>query len=151
MSDLNEKARLSLGLNMPSANDLIRREDFKSDVEYKRALVDMAAKLNDPEVRRALRNDASEQAEQDEREARKQQEEEHARIRRSVTIDDMDRRNIDKEATRLAHADVAAGRISPSELGARIVEHAEKLTSKRKEEKASAEQLNAMIRAQWRA
>ena len=150
MNKLSDKVKQSLGLNMPSANDLIRRGDFKSETDYLRALVEMSERLNNPDVRRALRNAANEQAEQDEKDAKKQRKKEYDRIRSAVTLDELDKRNIDREATRLARTDIAAGTIPPSELGARIVEHADRLTNKRKDELAAAAQFNATIREQWR-
>ena len=148
--DARKKLKMALGFDLPSATDIVRREDYKTDAEYYRALVDVSAKINDPVVKNELRKAAREQVDLDEKAVREQQRKEHAQIRSQITLDSVDEENVNREATRLAHSDLAAGKISASQLGARIMHHAEALTDKRKDELASSAQFNAAIREQIR-
>lgn len=78
--------------------------------------------------------------------AREAQSAAYKTIRANASLDGLDRRNIDTEAADLARRDLAANRITASDLGAAIERHAAELSEKRKDEKASAQLFNAMIR-----
>ena len=65
-----------------------------------------------------------------------------------MELDSLDKRNIDAEAAELARRDLAANRIGASDLGEAIEKYAVQLSEKRKNEKASAELFNRMLRGQ---
>lgn len=144
----NEHERLAsmFGLNMPTVDDIVKREDYKSEAEYLAALVDFSAKLDKPEVQRALRRAGRERIAENDEAIRKEQREEYASIRQSVKLDSVDEESINKEAERLAQADLAEGKIKYSQLGKAMKEYGDALTAKRKDEIASKQQFNGLLR-----
>ena len=87
------------------------------------------------------------QARREEQE-RKAQSENYKAIRSSVSLDSVDKHNIDEEAAALARRDLSANRIAASDLGATIEKYAAELTEKAKDSKASSALFNAMLRGQ---
>ena len=83
-----------------------------------------------------------------EEQARKAQSENYKAIRSSVSLDSVDKHNIDEEAAALARRDLSANRIAASDLGATIEKYAAELTEKAKDSKASNALFNAMLRGQ---
>ena len=79
---------------------------------------------------------------------RKAQSENYKAIRSSVSLDSVDKHNIDEEAAALARRDLSANRIAASDLGATIEKYAAELTEKSKDSKASSALFNAMLRGQ---
>lgn len=69
-------------------------------------------------------------------------------IRSCIGLDSVDKKNIDAEAAELARRDLGAGRIAASDLGESIEKYAVQLSEKRKNEKASAELFNRILRGQ---
>ena len=65
-----------------------------------------------------------------------------------MSLDSVDKHNIDEEAAALAHRDLSANRIAASDLGATIEKYAAELTEKAKDSKASNALFNAMLRGQ---
>ena len=56
MGDITKKKLVAaLGMNMPSVHDIVKRENYKTEEEYLSALVETSSKLNNPEVKAALR------------------------------------------------------------------------------------------------
>ncbi len=150
MNNSKEKLRAALGMNTPEATDIIKRNDYKTQAEYLSALVEFSSKLNDPDVKRALRMAEREQVEEDEQEVRKAQRKEYGELLKAVELGELDQKAVEREATRLAHDDLAAGRIGVSEHGERIIKYAKELTEKRRQEIATAKQFNDSIRNTWR-
>ena len=146
MDNIKEKLVSQLGFNAPSAAELVSRDDYDSEQEYLSALVSTAAKLDSPEVKRALRQAGRERVEIDEEAERERQRREYKDIRASVRLDSVDEQNIAREATSRARADLAAGKISPFELGERIEAYTESLTKSTKDQKAANQQINSMFR-----
>ena len=146
MDNLKEKLVSQLGFNAPSAADLVSRDDYDTEEEYLSALVTTAAKLDSPEVKRALRQAGRERMEIDEEAERERQRKEYKFIRGSVKLDSTDKQNITREATSRARADLAAGKISPFELGERIAAYTESLAKDTKDRKAANQQINAQLR-----
>lgn len=68
-------------------------------------------------IRSRLKSELRERAEREQREA---QSAAYTDIRANVSLDELDRRNIDTQAAELAHRDLAANRIAVSELGTAI-------------------------------
>ena len=83
-----------------------------------------------------------------EEQERKAQSENYKAIRSSVSLDSVDKHNIDEEAAALARRDLSANRIAASDLGATIEKYAAELTEKAKDSKASSALFNAMLRGQ---
>lgn len=55
-----------------------------------------------------------------------------------MSLDSVDKHNIDEEAAALARRDLSANRIAASDLGATIEKYAAELTEKAKDSKAAA-------------
>ena len=144
-NNLKEKCAVALGLNMPSVDEIVKREDYKTDGEYYSALVDVSFKMNSPEVKRALRRAGRNDIAENEAEIRKEQRKEYAHIRDSVKLDSTDESMIDEEARRLAQADLAKGKITYSQFGKAVKEYGDALTAKRKDERATKEQFNGLL------
>ena len=144
-----EKARLeaALGVNMPTAAELVRREDYKTELEYLSALADMAVKLENPDVKRALRQSGRASVDEQEADVRAKQREEYARIRAEVQLDQLDEAEINHEATRRAREDMASGKIQFSGMGEAIERYGKELTEQRKDAKASQQQFNEYLRS----
>ncbi len=142
----NERLASMFGLNMPTVDDIVKREDYKSEAEYLTALVDFSSKMDNPEVQRALRRAGREKVAESDEAIRKEQREEYASIRQSVKLDSTDEEAINKEAERLAQADLAKGKIKYSQLGRAVKEYGDALTAKRKDEIASKHQFNGLLR-----
>lgn len=145
-----EKMRAALGMNMPEATDIIKRDNYKTDEAYLSALVEFSAKLKDPEVQRTLRKAEREQIEYNEEEVRKAQQKEYDELLKTVELGELDQKAVEQEATQRAHDDLAAGKIGVSEHGERIIQYARELTDKRKHEIAAAKQFNNSLRNTWR-
>lgn len=148
---IQAKAAAAFGLNAPTAEDVIKRSDYPDDVTYTVALARMQKEMDTPEFRAAMRKTGVVRQQESEEEERKQQREEFAEIRKAITLDELDRQNVDAEAQRLAKMELAQGKIMASEYGDAILRHAEKLTEKAKDRKAENMMFNAMIRKQYRA
>ena len=143
-----EKARAALGLDLSSPLDLVSRSDYPDDEAYLDAATRAEMERSNPEYRSIRSRLKAELRQRTEQEERKAQAENYKAIRSSVSLDDLDRRNIDAAAADLARRDLAAGRISASMLGKSIESYAEKLGEKRKDEKAGNALFNAMLRGQ---
>ena len=144
------KAAAAFGFNQPNPEDIIHREDYASDAEYAVALARMTQTMATPEYRAAARKVGVVAHQQNEEAERKRQREEFERIRKEITLDELDQQNVDAEAQRLAKIELAQGKIMASEYGDAILRHAEKLTEKAKDRKAENMMFNAMIRKQYR-
>ena len=142
----NERLASMFGLNMPTVDDIVKREDYKSEAEYLTALADFSSKMEKPEVQRALRRAGRDRIAENDEAIRKEQREEYTKIRQSVKLDSTDEDAINKEAERLAQADLASGRIKYSQLGKAVKEYGDTLTAKRKDEIASMQQFNGLLR-----
>lgn len=143
---IKAKAASAFGLDQPSALDVVHRENYKSDVDYIHALTETQAKMDNPEYQKAARKVAAEDRRRQEEEIRKAQRREYDEILKSVKLDDIDKRAIDKEAAQEARRDLAAGKITLSELGQRIESYGEKLTDQKRRERAASIQFNRCLR-----
>ena len=143
---IRQKAAAALGLNMPSPEDVLHREDFNSDAEFAVALARMTQTMNTPEYRSAARKVGVTAQKQNEDEEREAQRKEYAEIRKSVTLDSVDLEQIDKEALHRARQQLAEGKIGASQLGEAVEQIAKQLTEKAKDRKAGNIQLNAAFR-----
>lgn len=143
-----EKVAAALGFNQPSALDVVRREEFKSDADYIHALTETQAKMDDPEYQRAARKVAEEDRRRQEKAIREEQRKEYSEILKTVKLSDLDRRTVDTQAAELARRDLAAGRIFASDLAGRIEHYAEELTEKKKRDLAAGIQFNRCLRGE---
>lgn len=137
-----------MGLDQPSAFDLVDRRKYADDESYLDAVIKADMERNNPEYQAARRRLKAEYRERMEREQRAEQEAAYKQIRSTVQLDGLDRREIDAQAAEMAQRDLVAGRISSSGLGKAIEDYAKKLTEKRKDTKASNQLFNAMLRGQ---
>lgn len=137
-----------MGLDQPSAFDLVDRRKYADDESYLDAVIKADMERNNPEYQAARRRLKAEYRERMEREQRAEQEAAYKEIRSTVQLDGLDQREIDTQAAEMARRDLAAGRISASSLGKAIEDYAKKLTEKRKDTKASNQLFNAMLRGQ---
>ena len=137
-----------MGLDQPSAFDLVDRRKYADDESYLDAVIKADMERNNPEYQAARRRLKAEYRERMEREQRAEQEAAYKQIRSTVQLDGRDQREIDTQAAEMARRDLAAGRISASGLGKAIEDYAKKLTEKRKDTKASNQLFNAMLRGQ---
>lgn len=144
---IREKAKAAFGFDLSSALDLVKRGDYDSDEAYLDACT-RAELERSPEYRAARGRLKAEYRARQEKEQRAAQGEAYRSIRAAVALDDLDRRNIDEQAASLARRDLAAGRITASGLGDAIANYAEKLGEQRKDEKASGQLFNKLLRGQ---
>lgn len=147
-ASVEEKAKAALGLDLSSALDLCNRNDYDTDEQYLDACTRAELERSNPEYRAARSRLKTEYRARQEAEQRKAQAENYKTIRSSVSLDSVDQHNIDTEAAELARRDLAANRISASELGATIEHYARELSEKKKDSKASNALFNAMLRGQ---
>ena len=145
---LREKVADKLGLNLPSGLDIVSRTDYGSEKAYLDAAAAAEMEHSTPEFRATRRRVEAELRQRQEADERKRQTTKYNAIRSCVELDSLDKRNIDAEAAELARRDLAANRIGASDLGEAIEKYAVQLSEKRKNEKASAELFNRMLRGQ---
>lgn len=145
---VKEKAKTALGLDLSSALDLVKRGDYDSDEAYLDACTRAVLERSSPEYRAARSRLKVEYQARREEQERKAQSENYKAIRSSVSLDNVDKHNIDEEAAALARRDLSANRIAASDLGATIEKYAAELTEKAKDSKASSALFNAMLRGQ---
>ena len=141
-----EKARAALGLDLSSALDLVSRSDYDSEEAYLDAATRAELGRNSPEYRSIRSRLKAELRQRTEQEERKAQGEAYKTIRAGVSLDSVDRKDIDTEAADLARRDLAAGRISASALGATIEQYARDLSEKKKDSKAANQLFNQLLR-----
>lgn len=137
-----------MGLDQPSAFDLVDRSRYADDESYLDAVIKADMERNNPEYQAARRRLKAEYRERMEHQQRVEQEAAYKEIRSAVQLSGLDQREIDTEAANLARRDLAAGRISASGLGKAIEDYAKQLSEKRKDEKAVNQLFNAMLRGQ---
>lgn len=137
-----------MGLDQPSAFDLVDRSKYADDESYLDAVIRTDMERNNPEYQAARRRLKAEYRYRQEREQRAAQEAAYKEIRSTVQLDGLDRREIETQAAEMARRDLAAGRISTSGLGEAIEQYAQELSEKRKDTKASNQLFNAMLRGQ---
>ena len=137
-----------MGLDQPSAFDLVDRSRYADDESYLDAVIKADMERNNPEYQAARRRLKAEYRERMVHQQRVEQEAAYKEIRSAVQLSGLDQREIDTEAANLARRDLAAGRISASGLGKAIEDYAKQLVEKRKDTKASNQLFNAMLRGQ---
>lgn len=145
---VKEKAKAAFGFDLSSGLDLVKRSDFDSDESYLDACTRAELERSSPEYRAARSRLKAEYRARQEEQERKAQAESYKAIRANMTLDSVDKHNIDEEAADLARRDLAANRIPASELGATIERYAQELSEKKKDSKASNALFNAMLRGQ---
>lgn len=143
---IKAKAAAKMGLDQPSALDLVSRRDYSSDEAYLDAAVKAELERSNPEYQAIRRRLAAEYRERNEETERKAQAEKYKEIRSNVQLWDTDIRAIDAEAAEMARRDLAAGRIGASEVGKTIEKYAKELTEKRKDTKAANQHFNEILR-----
>ncbi len=143
-----QKIATKLGLDQPSPFDLVDRSKFADDESYLNAVIAAKMAQNNPEYQEAQRKIRAEFLEREERKRDEAREEAYKKIRAEIKLDSVDVNEINAKAAELAKRDLAAGKINASDLGTAIVQHAQELTEKRKDTKASNKVLNAMLRGQ---
>ena len=145
---IREKAKAAFGFNLSSALDLVKRSDYDNDEAFLDACTRAELERSSPEYRAARNHLKAEYRARQEAEQRQAQGEAYKAIRAGITLDDLDRRSIDEQAADLARHDLAAGRITASGLGDAIANYAEKLGEQRKNEKASGQLFNKLLRGE---
>lgn len=135
-----------MGLDQPSAFDLVDRSKYADDESYLDAVIKADMERNNPEYQEARRRLKAEYRERMEHQQRAEQEAAYKEIRSTVQLSGLDQREIDTEAANLARRDLAAGRISASGLGKAIEDYAKQLAEKRKDTKATNQLFNAILR-----
>ena len=139
-----------LGFNQSSALDLVSRSAYASDDAYLDAVVKAEMERSDPKYQELRRKYAAEYRQRQEEAQREMRAKRYAEIRSDVQLWDLDKRNIDEEATEMAHRDLAAGRIRASDLGKKIKEYSDSLTEKCKDDKAQSQLMTEIIRGMTR-
>lgn len=145
---VKEKVKAAFGFDLRSALDLVKRSDYDTDEQYLDACARAELERSSPEYRAARSRLKVEYQARREEQERKAQSENYKAIRSSVSLDSVDKHNIDEEAAALARRDLSANRIAASDLGATIEKYAAELTEKAKDSKASSALFNAMLRGQ---
>ena len=144
---VKEKVKAAFGFDLRSALDLVNRSDYDTDEQYLDACARAELERSSPEYRAARSRLKAEYHARQEEQERKAQSENYKAIRSSVSLDSVDKHNIE-EAAALARRDLSANRIAASDLGATIEKYAAELTEKAKDSKASSALFNAMLRGQ---
>lgn len=142
------KAKAAFGFDLSSALDLLKRSDYDTDEQYLDACARAELERSSPSFRAARSRLKAEYRARQEEQERKAQAENYKAIRANIGLDSVDKHNIDEEAADLARRDLAANRITASELGATIERYAQELSEKKKDSKASNALFNAMLRGQ---
>ena len=145
---VKEKVKAAFSFDLRSALDLVKRSDYDTDEQYLDACARAELERSSPEYRAARSRLKAEYHARQEEQERKAQSENYKAIRSSVSLDSVDKHNIDEEAAALARRDLSANRIAASDLGATIEKYAAELTEKAKDSKASSALFNAMLRGQ---
>lgn len=140
------KVAEKLGFDQVSAFQLVDRSKYADDESYLDAVIKVEMERNSPEYRAARQRVKAQYREKMERDQREKQESAYKEIRSTVQLDSVDIKEIDAQAAELAKRDLAAGRISASELGTAIAHYADQLTEKCKDTKASNRLFNDMLR-----
>ena len=130
---VKEKVKAAFGFDLRSALDLVKRSDYDTDEQYLDACARAELERSSPEYRAARSRLKVEYQARREEQERKAQSENYKAIRSSVSLDSVDKHNIDEEAAALA---------------AHIEKYAAELTEKAKDSKASSALFNAMLRGQ---
>lgn len=144
--DKREGMARFVGTDQPSVFDVVNRDDFESDDAYLDAVTKVELERMSPEYQAVRRRLSREYAIRNEKAERELQKAAYQEIRANIKLDHLDKRAIDTEASAMARRDLASGKITASQLGTKIEEYASQLTNKRKDEKASNQLINAMIR-----
>lgn len=145
---VRERVADALGFNEPSPLDLVDRSKYHDEDSYLDAATKAELERTNPEYRAIRSRLKAEYRQRQEEQQREAQSAAYKDIRSNVALDDLDRRNIDTQAAELARRDLAANRIVASGLGTAIEKYAAELGEQRKNEKASAQLFNAMLRGQ---
>lgn len=140
------KVAEKLGFDQVSAFQLVDRSKYADDESYLDAVIKVEMERSSPEYRAARQRVKAQYREKLEREQREKQESAYKEIRSTVQLDSMDIKEIDGQAAELAKRDLAAGRISASDLGTAIAHYADQLAEKCKDTKASNRLFNDMLR-----
>ena len=96
------KAKAAFGFDLSSALDLVKRGDYDSDEAYLDACTRAELERSSPEYRAARSRLKVEYQARREEQERKAQSENYKAIRSSVSLDSVDKHNIDEEAAALA-------------------------------------------------
>ena len=140
------KVAEKLGFDQVSAFQLVDRSKFSDDESYLDAVIKVEMERSSPEYRAARQRVKAQYREKLEREQLEKQESAYKEIRSTMQLDSVDIKEIDAQAAELAKRDLAAGRISASDLGTAIAHYADQLTEKFKDTKASNRLFNDMLR-----
>lgn len=146
--DTAAKFAAKLGVDQLSPFDLVDRNKYADDESYLDAVVKVDMERRSPAYQEARRRLSAEYRERKEREQRISQDKIYRDIRSTVELDSLDQKEIDAQAAEMARRDLAAGRISVSDLGGAIEGYAKQLSEKRKDTKAGNQLFNAMLRGQ---
>ena len=137
-----------MGFDQPSVFEVVNRSQYATEDAYLDALAIEQMRRDNPKYQATRRRLKAEYRERQEQEQREAQEAAYKSIRSAVQLDELDRREIDKQAAELARRDLAAGRTSASGLGETIERYAQKLSEKCKDRKASSQLFNQILRGQ---
>lgn len=151
--DTAAKIAEKMGLDQPSAFDLVDRSKYDDDESYLDAVIKADMELNSPEyqaARRRLKAEYKKRREAEEKERieheRTVREAQFADIRAATELTSTDQKEIDMQAVAMARRDLADGKIAASGLGSSIEQYAKELADDRKDSKASAQLFNSMFR-----
>ena len=145
-ADTAEKAARAFGLDQPSALDAVKRSDYDTDEAYLNAATLYEMERSDPAYQQVRRRLKSELEARQEQAQRTEQAEAYKKIRAGTVLDAVDQRQIDAQAAERARADLAAGRIAASALGATIEKYANEMGEHMKDVKAGNQLFNGIIR-----
>ncbi len=140
------RATVALGFDAPDALDVVDRNQYADEDSYLDAVALETMRRNNPEFAAARRMAAARYRERQEAAERERQRQEYGRLRGAAKLDSGEVAAIDKEAERLAKADLAAGKIQYSGIADAISTHAKTLKEKKLDSKAAAQQMNNLIR-----
>lgn len=144
------KAAAAFGAATTSVFDIVKRDDYENEAAYIKALYETEQFMQSDTYREYHRKAVAEEREKQEKAIIDEQNAAFATAKKSATLNPTQLDGINAEAARLAHDDLAKGRITPQQLGKAIADHAEKLTDKAKSDIAAADVFNKVIRGELR-
>lgn len=145
-SEVKEKVRTALGFDRKSGLDVLRQQDYATRDEYIEACARYDLEHSDPALEKRVIEVSRELSEREEKKIRRQQSEDYKKCLNDVFIQPYEKEKLEKQARDIANADLGSGKTNMRSFGARVKEVYTELEDKLRAEKASAMQMNAMLR-----
>lgn len=145
-SEEGERVISAIGINVRSGIDVLNRQDYATREEYVEACARYDIDHSNPALVKKMREISRQLSEREEKEILQQQKEDYKEFMKKVTIQPYEKERLEKQARDIATEDLGAGKTDMRSFGAYVREIYDKLENKLRAEKASAMQMNSMLR-----